>query len=35
MIDAAVAAMQTEDKVREAILSGVDPQEAYLRHGKF
>ena len=25
----------TENKVRSAILSGVDPQEAYLRHGKF
>lgn len=31
----AVAAMSTEDKVRAAILSGVDPQQAYLDHGKF
>ena len=35
VIDAAVAAMATEDKVRAAILSGVDPQQAYLDHGKF
>ena len=34
-IDAATAAMATEDKVRAAILSGVDPQQAYLDHGKF
>jgi 4-hydroxy-4-methyl-2-oxoglutarate aldolase len=27
--------MQTENRVRAAILSGVDPREAYLRHGKF
>ena len=27
--------MQTENKVRTAILSGMDPQEAYLRFGKF
>jgi len=31
----AEAAMQTEDQVRAAILSGVDPQQAYLDHGKF
>ncbi len=35
VIDAAIAAMSTEDKVRAAILSGVDPQQAYLDHGKF
>jgi len=35
VIDAAVAAMAKEDLVRAAILAGVDPQEAYLRHGKF
>lgn len=35
VIDAAVAAMATEDQVRAAILSGVDPQQAYLAHGKF
>lgn len=27
--------MQTENKVRAAILDGLDPKEAYLRHGKF
>lgn len=31
----ATEAMGTESKVRRAILDGVDPQEAYLRHGKF
>jgi regulator of RNase E activity RraA len=31
----AEAAMRTEDRVRAAILSGVDPQQAYLEHGKF
>jgi 4-hydroxy-4-methyl-2-oxoglutarate aldolase len=31
----AEAAMRTENTVRAAILAGVDPQEAYLRHGKF
>ena len=35
VIGAAEAAMATEDKVRAAILSGVDPQQAYLDHGKF
>jgi regulator of RNase E activity RraA len=35
VIEAATAAMAKEDQVRAAILSGVDPQEAYLRHGKF
>jgi regulator of RNase E activity RraA len=28
-------AIGTENLVRKAILAGVDPQEAYLRHGKF
>jgi len=28
-------AMQTENKVRTAILAGADPQEAYLKFGKF
>jgi regulator of RNase E activity RraA len=28
-------AIGTENLVRTAILAGVDPQEAYLRHGKF
>lgn len=27
--------LQTENKVRTAILSGVDPQKAYLKYGKF
>lgn len=31
----AEVAMGTENLVRAAILSGVDPREAYLRHGKF
>ncbi|HYZ61343.1 MAG TPA: hypothetical protein VE650_02735, partial [Acetobacteraceae bacterium] len=31
----AEAAIATENLVRRAILDGVDPQEAYLRHGKF
>ena len=35
VIDAATAAMATEDKVRAAILFGVDPRQAYLDHGKF
>jgi hypothetical protein len=30
-----VAAMATESLVRRAILDGMDPQEAYLKHGKF
>ena len=35
VIDKSETAIATENKVRSAILSGVDPQEAYLRHGKF
>lgn len=35
VIEASVAAMQTESLVRRAILDGMDPQEAYLAHGKF
>jgi len=31
----AEAAIATENKVRSAILSGVDPQQAYLQFGKF
>lgn len=30
-----VEAMQTESKVRTAILNGSDPQDAYLKYGKF
>ena len=29
------AVMQTENQVRTAILAGMDPQEAYLKYGKF
>jgi regulator of RNase E activity RraA len=35
VIDKSETAMATENQVRAAILAGVDPQEAYLRHGKF
>jgi hypothetical protein len=27
--------VRTENKVRTAILGGMDPQEAYLKYGKF
>ncbi len=30
-----VAAMQTENRVRTAIMAGTDPQDAYLQYGKF
>lgn len=35
VIEKAQAAISTENKVRSAILAGVDPQQAYLKHGKF
>jgi 4-hydroxy-4-methyl-2-oxoglutarate aldolase len=35
IIDKAEKAMTTESQVRRAILEGVDPQQAYLRFGKF
>ena len=35
VIAAASVAMQTENKVRTAIIAGVDPQEAYRKYGKF
>ena len=35
IVAAAEAAIGTENLVRKAILEGVDPQEAYLRYGKF
>lgn len=35
VVDKAEAAMATESLVRKAILAGVDPQEAYLKYGKF
>ncbi len=35
VIEQGETAMATESLVRKAILAGMDPQEAYLRHGKF
>lgn len=35
VIGKAETAIRTENKVRSAILKGMDPQEAYKRHGKF
>ena len=35
VVEAAEAAMATESLVRKAILDGTDPQEAYLKYGKF
>ncbi len=35
VIDKAEQAVNAEDKVRAAILDGVDPKEAYLKFGKF
>jgi 4-hydroxy-4-methyl-2-oxoglutarate aldolase len=35
IVAAAETAIATENQVRTAILAGVDPQEAYLRYGKF
>lgn len=35
VIEKSVAAMQTENLVRKAILEGVDPVDAYLKYGKF
>jgi len=35
VLEKSLVAMQTENKVRKAILEGVDPQEAYLKYGKF
>ena len=35
VIGEGIAAMQTESKVRKAILEGMDPQEAYRQFGKF
>ena len=35
IIEAAEQAIATENKVRTAILDGMDPQEAYLKYGKF
>ena len=35
IVTAAEVGIATENKVRTAILDGVDPQEAYLKYGKF
>lgn len=35
IVSRALEAMKTENKVRTAILAGTDPQEAYLKFGKF
>jgi regulator of RNase E activity RraA len=35
VVEAAEVAMVTESLVRKAILEGTDPQEAYLKYGKF
>jgi 4-hydroxy-4-methyl-2-oxoglutarate aldolase len=35
VLEKAEAAITTENKVRSAILAGTDPQEAYLKFGKF
>lgn len=35
VVEQAEAAIATESQVRKAILEGVDPQQAYLRFGKF
>jgi 4-hydroxy-4-methyl-2-oxoglutarate aldolase len=35
VVEKAEAAITTENKVRTAILAGVDPQQAYLKFGKF
>lgn len=35
VLEQSEAAIATENKVRTAILAGVDPQEAYLKYGKF
>ena len=35
ILNLSVEAMNTENKVRKAILEGIDPQKAYLEYGKF
>ena len=35
IVSAAAAALGTESQIRAAILGGMDPQEAYLKYGKF
>jgi 4-hydroxy-4-methyl-2-oxoglutarate aldolase len=35
VLERSESAMATENKVRTSILAGMDPQEAYLKFGKF
>ncbi len=35
VLDRSEEAIHKENKVRDAILNGVDPQQAYLKYGKF
>ena len=35
IVSAAAAAVGTENQIRTAILGGMDPQQAYLKFGKF
>jgi hypothetical protein len=35
VVEKAETAIATENLVRKAILAGIDPQQAYLRFGKF
>jgi 4-hydroxy-4-methyl-2-oxoglutarate aldolase len=35
IVSAAAVAVGTESQIRTAILGGMDPQEAYLKFGKF
>ncbi len=35
ILDLAEAAISTENRIRTAILDGMDPQQAYLKYGKF
>ena len=35
VLEKSIAAMETENKVRTAILAGTDPQDAYRKYGKF
>lgn len=35
IVTAGETAMKTENRIRTAILSGMDPQQAYLKYGKF
>jgi 4-hydroxy-4-methyl-2-oxoglutarate aldolase len=35
IVTAAETASKTENKIRTAVLAGMDPQKAYLKYGKF